>query len=237
MTATVSSIDDSDGVDVIFGGNGNDQLTGGDLMFGGQTTTNCRPTNSRPVISAAPPMTTAWTAPRWATPCTAMAVAIYSNSGDGSDTLYGGSGNDFADGFVADDTMFGDAGDDRLDGNLGADLLFGGTGDDRLVGGNELDTLFGGLGDDTLSGGVASDGFVFGNDGPSTDVVDDFSQGVDVLDVSAVTHNGSHIFVGDFDGDSTADDSKVLLTQGASLNATIIVLDVTNLMQTDFIGL
>lgn len=58
------------------------------------------------------------------------------------------------------------------------------------------------------------------------------------MDVSAVTHDGSSFTLGDFDGDLAADDTKVELTQGATLNATILVLDNMALDPlTDFIGL
>ena len=78
---------------------------------------------------------------------------------------------------------------------------------------------------------------MFGNDGGSIDTITDFRREAgDLIDVSAVTHNGSSIVTGDFDGGGSDDDSKVLLTQGATLQATILVLGVTDLVPADFIG-
>ena len=85
---------------------------------------------------------------------------------------------------------------------------------------------------------TGTDRFVFGNDGGSIDTITDFDRAAgDLIDVTAVTHDQAQILIGDFDGGGSSDDSKVLLTQGAGLNATIIVLGVTDLTDTDFIGL
>jgi Ca2+-binding RTX toxin-like protein len=61
--------------------------------------------------------------------------------------VYGGDGNDFITGILADDILVGGAGDDRIAGGGGRDLLIGGTGADRIAGG---------AGDDALVSGVTA---------------------------------------------------------------------------------
>ena len=71
-------------------------------------------------------------------------------------------------------TPNGDARNDVLNGGAGSDILFGGTGNDIVDGGAGNDTLFGGTGNDT---------FVF-TGGGGQDVVMDFKQGDDVLQIA-----------------------------------------------------
>ena len=104
---------------------------------------------------------------------------------DGSDTIYGGGGNDHLIGDLDDDmeeagndVLDGGDGNDRLLGGLGADTLSGGDGNDFLDGGLNVvdpnsdedgDTLDGGAGDDVLvlrgiwvmsaTGGAGDDAF------------------------------------------------------------------------------
>ena len=91
------------------------------------------------------------------------------------DEFYGGRGGDYA---------FGGSGNDKLSGNKGDDTLEGFDGDDILIGGIGNDTLTGGVGRDRLTGGVGADRFTFVQSG-GHDIVHDFSDGEDVLDVSA----------------------------------------------------
>ncbi|MEP6487929.1 DUF4347 domain-containing protein [Microcoleus vaginatus GB2-A3] len=124
---------------------------------------------------------------------------------DDSDTLIGGSGNDFISGRKASDSLDGGAGDDSiyggrgldtLTGGSGSDILFGGRGADSLEGGEGNDSLYAGKGDDTLLGGFGDDflsgengnDFMIGGSGidrfllsPSTgsDTVVDFEVGID----------------------------------------------------------
>ena len=58
-------------------------------------------------------------------------------------------------------------------------------GDDLLIGGRLSDTLAGGLGNDTLTGGTGRDNFVFGPADLGADVITDFQDGTDQLDVDA----------------------------------------------------
>lgn len=119
---------------------------------------------------------------------------------DGDDSIKGGGGLDLLVGGRGDDLVFGNGGADTLRGNAGNDDLRSGGGQDRLSGGggnDELnggggsdflnggggdDTLFGSRGRDTLKGGQGDDTFVFNaNDG--IDMIKDFQQGSDVIDI------------------------------------------------------
>lgn len=101
----------------------------------------------------------------------------YDSTLTGATVVYGGSGNDLANGGDDDDILYGDTtnsflnnpgfalpidlapydtsrdGDDILAGYGGNDLLSGDGGDDQLFGGNGSDTLLGGAGSDFLYGG------------------------------------------------------------------------------------
>lgn len=88
----------------------------------------------------------------------------------GDDELIGGEGDDLLVGGGGNDTLRGHAGNDTLDGGVGNDNLLGDAGDDVLVGDSPVlspvglivvpvgnDTLDGGLGDDWLSGQAGDD--------------------------------------------------------------------------------
>ncbi|WP_406837682.1 calcium-binding protein [Streptomyces sp. AHU1] len=155
-TATVDP--DNHGYSRIYGGTGNDTLTGHgrDVLYG-------QDGNDR--LSGG--------------------GGVYGEGafgGAGDDTLtscgytcHGGAGNDVLSGGVSeadgsyvdyDNGLFGDDGNDTIHGNAGADNIQGGRGNDRLYGdsGNDKiygnsgnDLLHGGSGTDTLSGGPGSD--------------------------------------------------------------------------------
>lgn len=113
--------------------------------------------------------------------------------GTGDDTLEAGRGNDVANGETGDDLinggwghdkLYGAAGNDILIGNRGDDLLSGGNGADELRAGAGRDWLEGGRGNDVLTGGSGVDTFVFLRGGES-DRVQDFTDGVDTLDLTS----------------------------------------------------
>ncbi len=115
--------------------------------------------------------------------------------GDGQDRMLAGSGDDSAFGDAGRDTILGGDGADTLDGGADADRLLGdsgddslsgGAGDDRILGGAGDDVIFGGLGADLLTGGSGADSFVYYLDGDTGDVIADFEQGVDRLNVSNI---------------------------------------------------
>lgn len=148
------------GYDRIYGGFGDDTLDGGDnpdVIFGGPGHDVLRGAGGNDLL----------------------------DGGSGDDVLFGGGGNDKLTGGSGDDTLRGNAGDDRLygdsdlirDGYLdgddvlygddGADRLFGKGGNDELNGGAGGDFLYGNSGDDTLRGG-AGDDFMLGHAGDDT---------------------------------------------------------------------
>ncbi|AWZ22007.1 Alkaline phosphatase [Roseovarius sp. AK1035] len=117
-------------------------------------------------------------------------------------TLLGNSGNNHLSGVWGDDTVSGEDGNDTLVGEVGDDLLIGGRGFDHLFGGDGHDTLrggdqadylsggsaddvlHGGEGADTLIGGDGADIFVIDPASMSSDIIADFTIGVDRIDVS-----------------------------------------------------
>jgi hypothetical protein len=135
-------------------------------------------------------------------------VIVGNNSGNvilgltGADTIYGRGGGDAIGGGIGGDALFGQAGDDVLGGeNItgyiagGADILFGGSGDDRMFGGDMGDTLVGGHGADTMYGDIDlgigpfvahADVFLFLDACDTNDVIADFDQGMDLIDLSAL---------------------------------------------------
>ncbi|MEZ0579825.1 lamin tail domain-containing protein [Nocardioides sp. MH1] len=84
--------------------------------------------------------------------------------GPGADTLNGGPGADTINGGADDDQINGDSGSDTLRGNGGVDLIGGGSGAEIIVGGPGGDTLSGGDDNDTIRGGDGADD-VSGEDG------------------------------------------------------------------------
>jgi Ca2+-binding RTX toxin-like protein len=126
-------------------------------------------------------------------------------SGAGNDWLYGNGGDDVLLGGEGIDRLFGGDGNDTVlydtdedlvidlnsewqlgnDGTAeGIDKLIDienvttGSGNDVLVGNDGDNVLIGGDGDDTLTGGDGADVFRFySSEGPSTDVITDFSDG------------------------------------------------------------
>lgn len=70
----------------------------------------------------------------------------------------------------------------------GALTLIGGAGADSLTGGSGNDTLTGGSGDDSLTGGAGNDVFVYlaAADSPASDVITDFTQGQDRINLEAL---------------------------------------------------
>ncbi|MEO1328701.1 MAG: calcium-binding protein [Pseudomonadota bacterium] len=110
--------------------------------------------------------------------------------GVGSDTIVGGSGDDSIAGGGFGDLLRGRAGDDTLSGANGQDEIFGGSGDDSLIGGSGSDTLSGGRGDDTLTGNSGGDTFLFMR-ADGNDLITDFQNGSDVIDLTAFGLQGS----------------------------------------------
>ncbi|OED47976.1 hypothetical protein AB838_15405 [Rhodobacteraceae bacterium (ex Bugula neritina AB1)] len=99
----------------------------------------------------------------------------------------------------------------------GADNIQGNEGDDIINGGGGADTLTGGLGSDTLTGGAEADEFVFNSFSQSRsgdtnrDVITDFDDALDQIDISSIAVEDAHIVLsldeGNFDITSQNADS------------------------------
>jgi Ca2+-binding RTX toxin-like protein len=92
-----------------------------------------------------------------------------------------------------DDDIYGNAAANSLNGAGGNDLISGRGGDDFINGGNGNDFIYGGAGKDQLTGGLDSDIFIFIAQDDSTlaggkpeDVITDFQQGQDKIDISGL---------------------------------------------------
>ncbi len=113
--------------------------------------------------------------------------------GTENDRLYGQNGNDILQGEDGSDRLKGNDGNDRLYGGAGNDALYGGAHQDRLYGNDGDDWLLGGTGNDLLDGGAGSDK-LWGQAGTDTfryqtsggtDIIKDFEDDTDTLDLSA----------------------------------------------------
>ena len=98
------------------------------------------------------------------------------------ENLVTGSGDDFVFGNKAGNDIELSGGSDKAHGRGGHDEIFGNGGRDFLIGGPGSDTLTGGLGSDTLKGGTGNDFFVL-DDRSGKDVIKDFKEGEDRIDV------------------------------------------------------
>lgn len=145
--------------------------------------------------------------------------------GGGRDTLYGGADNDTLVGGAAADTMYGEGGTDTLEylfspsgvtidlangagrgGHAEGDTftsienVWGSWHDDILVGDSRDNVLLGSKGQDVLSGGGGKDRFVFTGPSDSTvarpDLIKDFVQGQDTIDLSSLDHTLSAFAAG-----------------------------------------
>lgn len=109
---------------------------------------------------------------------------VYGTSG--GDTITGNAGNDLYDGLGGEDFIYGRGGNDHLRGGAEDDALYGGADSDTLRGEAGDDELDGGTGDDTLWGGPGQDKFVF-QSGHGSDTIKDFTDGEDLIDLTALT--------------------------------------------------
>ena len=82
-------------------------------------------------------------------------------------------------------------------GTMGDDQLQGGDADERLSGHKGSDYLNGGAGNDTLNGGSGDDVFAFSIN-PGADLLTDFDQGLDLLDMRGALNLGTHAEVFDY---------------------------------------
>jgi Ca2+-binding RTX toxin-like protein len=156
--ATVDA--DSGAYTRIYGGTGNDALTGHgrDVLYG---------QDGNDTLSGGGG---AWSEGAFggAGNDTLKACGDTCHGGAGNDTLYGGISEDNAEGRDYGNSLYGDDGNDKLYGNAGSDLLQGGRGNDTLYGGAGDDKLYGNSGDDLLHGGAGND---YLSGGPGSDKI------------------------------------------------------------------
>jgi ELWxxDGT repeat protein len=205
--AGANVLDGGAGADLLSGGGGDDVLIGGsgaDLLSGGDGDDTLLGGNAADTLSGG----------------AGDDVLI---GGSGADHLDGGAGINTAsyegstkgvvvdlgagtaskgdaqgDSLVNIQNLTGSAQADTLTGDNGANVLDGGAGNDRLSGSGGDDTLIGGLGDDTLAGGAGNDAFVYSAaaESPGGDLITDFTQGADKIDLSALLGATDLAFVG-----------------------------------------
>lgn len=174
------------------------------------------------------------------------------SGGLGNDVLRGGNGSDVLGGGVGDDKLRGQKGNDTLQGGAGDDLLVGNLGKDTLFGGGGNDILIGGAGMDKLTGGAGEDVFLFRKAAHSTndtnaDTIEDFVQGEDLIDFTALTQ-GTIDFIGgsSFGGVGQAEARVIVNGSGNSIvrvdvdgdgtgDMRIVVTALAGMVESDFI--
>ncbi len=102
----------------------------------------------------------------------------------GLDQIQGGAGNDLLYGGANADSLSGDGGNDQLFGDIGNDILNGALGNDMIYGGDGQDLITGGLGNDTLTGGAGFDRFIFQPNAGTADLITDFTDNGDHIDLT-----------------------------------------------------
>lgn len=154
-------------------------------------------------------------------------------------------------------------GDDNLKGTSGNDTLHGKAGNDIINGMAGNDIINGGAGHDVLTGGAGNDTFVFssvsdiGQNAGARDIITDFTQGQDKIDLSAIDANsklaGSQefTFIAGDDASFTKTAGELAWHTEASKGITVIQGDINgdgihdfeielkgivNLKASDFIG-
>ena len=152
------------------------------------------------------------------------------DGGDGDDVLYGGPAG-------GDDMMYGGNGDDRIFGGKGNDMLTGGEGNDVLKAGPGEDTLIADGDDmDVLYGGPDGDTFQFFPSNLGGGSIRDFTDGEDVIDLTAFTGISS---MDDLDIVSYGRNVRIEVsdTDGTDYLTTIILsdFDMSNLDSSDFL--
>jgi Ca2+-binding RTX toxin-like protein len=104
--------------------------------------------------------------------------------GSGNDLVHGTSVSDYIMGGNGNDTIYGMAGDDGIYGGGGDDLIYGEAGRDKIYGDTGADRIFGGSGNDTIKGGKGRDR-IYGQDG--NDKLYDNDNAIDIIDGGAGT--------------------------------------------------
>jgi Ca2+-binding RTX toxin-like protein len=117
-------------------------------------------------------------------------IGVYGNGLD--NVITGNSAGQWIQGLAGNDTLFGMGGNDNLLGGAGDDWIDGGSGNDIMSGSTGNDTLRGGTGVDFLAGGTGNDIVDFDDISESgvgaglRDIISDFVQGQDRIDLNAI---------------------------------------------------
>ncbi|MBL4733471.1 MAG: M10 family metallopeptidase C-terminal domain-containing protein [Rhizobiaceae bacterium] len=162
-TSGVNNINGGAGDDELLGYGGNDVLVGGagsDSLQGGDG-------DDRIVIDEFD---------SWYAGNAGIDTVVYTG---GADMQYALAQGDF------EHAEFG-SGNDTIWGNASNNIIDGGAGSDGLFGYGGADTLIGGVGDDYMYGGVGADVFVF-SDNTGNDIIHDFEDSIDHIDLANVT--------------------------------------------------
>lgn len=146
--------------------------------------------------------------------------------------IRGSKSSDRLTGTASADEIRGDKGNDTISGGAGDDTLRGEDGTDRLLGGAGRDWLDGGAGNDTLFGGAGADIFSFGN-GKGHDVIGDFTDGLDLIRISApgIARVADLAITADAAGDAVV----TFVSEGRTTVVTLTDIEVGQLSAADFI--
>ena len=166
-------LEGSTGNDVLLGDAGDDRLIGGDGIDTADYATGGTAVSINLSVS------------------TAQDTGLGMDRLSGFENVTGGTGDDRLVGSIGANVMHGGAGNDILRGLGDGDTIDGEAGNDNIAGGAGDDRLTGGVGKDLLQGGVDADSFVFTSIadsvvGAGRDTIDDFQQGADRVDLSAI---------------------------------------------------
>jgi len=177
-------------------------------------------------------------------------------AGTGNDTIYGLDGNDLLQGGTGNDYIDGGNGNDTITGGSGNNTLLGGAGDDTIKGGTGNDIIDGGTGNNTMTAGSGNDTFRFVTADLatySTNTINNFTHGNDIIDLSlvdanklTVTRNEVFTFLGQGAFDKVAGELRYDVVNGSAyvygdLNGdgvadfAIVLKGVTSLSAADFI--
>jgi Ca2+-binding RTX toxin-like protein len=155
-------------------------------------------------------------------------------NGDGySDIVVGAPGYSLTEGAAY--VIYGEASGavDKV-GTSGADRLFGGDFDDTLSGADGNDVLGGKGGNNVVTGGAGSDAFVYALSDQHNDVVTDFQQGEDVIDLAAANISDfatmQHLLSNDAQGNAVI----TTVSNGVTSTMTLTGISATQLTAADF---
>lgn len=195
---SANSLNGTSGNDIIYGYAGNDTISGNggdDVIDGGA---------DNDILNGGT-NTAAGDTVSYATATSAVTVTLASTRSQNT----GGAGSDTLSNF---ENLTGSDFNDRLTGSSGANVIMGGKGNDLITGGGGADTLWGGAGSDTFDFNAVSD---TGNSASSRDVIMDFEQGLDRIDLStidassALRSNNAFVFKGNAASFGTSSDGEI----------------------------